>query len=390
MSKWPLLVCCILILFSSATAIGIAPAIMSITLQPGEKQTITYYAVNNGNSEIEAEAYVDTQILQNIKILDSPTFKIPPNTLKPFTISFVTPKNLPAGSYDVAVGIREVSGGTSEGLSAKVAAQSALHLENPNGALKLVFSMATTNLSVPGMPAYFYIKAENPMDAAIGPVQGNLVVSDSNGKEVYRTDLQTITSVQPKNSARVTATWSKTEMGRYTAVATFNYAGQTDSASAAVQVGKPSVEVLGINVTQQSGFATILTTVSNKWAEPMQVHAEVIGYYKGTLVGSGTSNTVKLEPGQSTELKTVVDIKTWKIEDLDFDVIVFFDGHTTQQSITAEGYFPEQYQGLPMGAAIGSKLNLEFKPTYLIAILLIIIAFILYKFYNEEDRKFGR
>lgn len=388
--SWPLLVFCMLMLFSSATAIGIAPATMSITLQPGAKQTITYYAVNNGNAEVEAEAYIEAQFLQNIKILESPKFKIPPNTLKSFTINFVTPKNLPKGSYDIAVGIREISGGTSEGLAAKVAAQSLLHLDNPNGIPKLMFSIATTNLSVAGTPAYFYIKAENGMDAAIGPVQGSLVISDSKGKEVYRTDLQTISSIQPKSSARISAAWEKTAIGRYNAVANFNYAGQTDFINTTLQVGKPSIEILGINVTQQNSFATVLTTVKSKWVEPMQVHSEVMGYYKGTFVGSGTSNVVKLEPNQLMQLKTIVDIKTWQVEDLDFDVIVFFDGHTTQQSVTAEGYFSEQYQGLPMGAAISSELGFEFKPTYLIAVLLIVIAFILYRFYNEEDRRFGR
>lgn len=384
---WPVFALLLLFLFSSVTAVGIAPASMTITLQPGVQQSLTYYAVNNGNSEIEVEAYVEAAFLQNVKILDSPKFKVPQNSLKPFTVTFVTPKSLPAGNYDVYVGVRETVSSIAEGLSAKVAAQSILHLENPSGSVRLVISMVAANLSAAGMPAYFYIKAENPTPSAIGPVNTELVVSDSNNNEIYKTPLQTIPEIQPGSSARITGAWSNTKIGRYTATATLNYAGQADSASVGIQVGRQSVEILKINVTQQNNLAIIMVDVRNKWAEPMNVFAEAMGYYKGSLVGTGSSDTVRLAPEGSATLKIIVDIKNWRVEDLDFDVIVFFEGHTTQQSVTAEGYFPEQYQGIPMGAVIGTIINLKTKSTYIIAVLLVIIAIILYRMYKDEGKK---
>ena len=387
---WPLAVFFLLALFSSVTAVGIAPASMTLTLQPGTQQSLTYYAYTSGDREVEVEAYVEATILQNVKILQSPKFTVPPNgVLKPFTVTFTTPRNLPAGNYDVYVGVREATNSVAEGLTARVASQSVLHIENPNGSARLVMSMAAANISMAGQPAYFYIKAENPTPSAIGPVSGELVISNSGNNEVYRTPLQSISKIQPGGSARITGTWSGTKVGRYTAVATVNYAGQTDSAAAEMQVGRQSVEILRINVTQKENIVLISTEVKNTWAEPMNVSAEVMGYYKGDLIGQGTSSTVKLAPEETAVLDTSVDIKEWRAEELDFDVLVLYDGHTTQQSVTAEGYFPEQYQAPPLGAFLGSKADLKTKSAYIIAVLLIIIVLILYRIYTE-DRRFGR
>jgi len=392
---WPLLVFAFLVVFSPAWAIGIAPASKSIELQPGESQSITYYAKNDGPEDMEVEAYIGSSIFQDVKI-EPRRFIVPANTVQsemPFTITFTTPKSLPAGDYDVPVGLIETGSSiTGSGLSSMLAVESMLHAKNPFGAIVLKVSMLTNNVSVPGQPAYFYVRVENTLDYNIGPVTGKLTITDYQNREVYSTPLAAIKTIQSKNSTRITGTWGRTSAGRFTAVAELDYADGTSSASTAIQIGRPAVEVISINITQEGNIAVIATRVHNLWTAPVSVSTEMRSYYKETLVAAGESETAEVAPNDTGEMKIYADIKNRKSSDLDFDIFLIYEGQVTQQRVSSEGYFRETYQGPPLGSAIGTKLTLNIKPTYVISIILIIAALVLFRLYMDEGRRgrYGR
>jgi len=385
---WPLIIASLFML-SSAVAVGIAPATISTTIKIGEPQQLTFYAVNNGAKEIEVEAYADGDLSQYITFSEK-RFKVQPGVLRPFTVTINVPANISAGRFAAAIGVFEVTSAVSEsGLSAKVAAQSTLTIENPNGSIILKLSISAANVTMSGQPAYFYIKLENPTPYPVGPVQGQLLILDSGHNEIDSSTLTVVERVGPNNATQMTGVWSDTVRGKFVALVNITYAGQSSAASADFQVGKPLVEILSVNVTQNHNRATILIKVQSRWPESMPVSAEVRSYYKGVLVGTAKSNSIMLDPDSQGILSATLDLMDWNLADLDFDVLVFYSGYMTQQKVTAEGYVQEYYAGPPLGSAVGTKSSLNIKPTYIAAVLLIIMAFILLSFYRREG-KYGR
>jgi len=326
-----LLTALILLSFSSAKAIGIAPATADLILEDNSTYKLTFYVYNSEKETIIAQTHATGELAQYV-FIDEDELTIAPGELAPFHAYISLPEELPAGTYTLYIG---ASGKISEveGISAEAYVDSEVTVTKLYGQSELRLEVNANNVPAPGKPAKIILLISNPSSKDIDAF-GEVKITDVFNKQVSYIPIDSI-HVSAQSSLQISESWDTEEVlpGIYTLTAIVNYGAELATNSTQIQVGKPRVSLLNVTVAQKKESAQFISEVQNDWNGLLNgVKATVEVMEDGEVISSGSSEEIDLSAGQRTSLIAEVNT-TYNPNKQTAKVTVFFNGMSTSKII---------------------------------------------------------
>ena len=293
-----------LLLLPCVSAIGIAPAEQDIELdkEPGT-QTLTFYAVNTGDKTITVELYAEGAFSEYVGFSEE-ELTIEPGETVPFDVLLELPEELPAGIHSLDIGLIEKIIESSAGVTAIPSVESRLNINNPYGSSYLIANLSANNISTTSELVEFIVILKNPTTVDIIGITGNIKVRDASDSVVKTLHLNKI-DISASNTTQLTAPWdaSGTPVGVYKAIATLLYDGESTQADAYFKIGKPSVEIVSVDINMIGDTTKFTIEVKNKWNQYVTgVYASLTILEHDEPIEELKSSAISIPPNQIGEL----------------------------------------------------------------------------------------
>lgn len=271
----------LLVISSSASALGVVPSSKEIMFEPGAVQAVELMVKNNEHKGFKAAVYVEGELADYIEVEESLIELSASEDSKIITLHIQMPQAFEQqGLIGSRVVIREVAekGPEGTGVVAQVAVASKLTLRVPYSGKYAEIRLLAPEF-VRGAESNFAVEVHNHGDEDIEEAQAYIDIYGPLNNKLF-TLAGEKSRVEAKEKSLLIVKWvPQVSNGPYKAVATVMYDGKSAIDELGFQIGEPQIIIDSVSVTDFTlgGIAKFDILVSSNWGVPIE---DVYGWVK--------------------------------------------------------------------------------------------------------------
>ncbi len=399
----------ILALIGRATAIGISPGRTTVNFEPSMNKVVSYTIVNTEKKAMTVVMYARGELKDYIKLsVQSTTFAEGEET-KSFTYTINLPENIGTPGLHqaeiVAVEVPQESAIKTEngqqiivvdsptlGTRLAVISQLNVYVLNPGKYLTAGLDIITQEDET----VKFLVPLTSQGKLGIGQATATIDIYTSLNEKVatLTTNTQAIES-QERKELYTEWDWKKANMnaGKYRAVATITYDGQTAYSDKNFEVGNKNLEIESININnfKLGEIAKFNILVNNQWAAPLKDVSVQIQVYneKGEVMADFASQSYQVPALSKAEVVSYWDTVGVNAGTYKGKLVIKYEDKIVEKPIeitvntnsievvgfTGKAIFPS-----------GNKLSLQNILIGIVILLVIINAIWLFMFLRKKNK----
>lgn len=313
-------------LYSSMFAIGLAPSISSLAVQPNNKYIVNYQVTGTDNFEVDIGC--DPLLKQYIQIGKTATDN---QGIKTFPLIFDFPKEIEKQGHEtVSISIKEKPDHeTSKGqqITGLTVVEGRIYVDIPYSGLYAEMSAQAYNANK-GSEVEFAVTMKN---------FGQVDIADSNVKiDIYKDDAKIKTLESEKVSIPIGSahefimylTTDDLKPGIYSAKITGNYDSKKREIDTTFKIGTLDILMTGftkeIYVNETNEF---FIQIESLWNNPIEkVFADITISKDSKMIKKLQTPNYDLRPWDSQKIITYIDTQGWALGQYDIEVKLNFEG----------------------------------------------------------------
>ena len=323
---------------SMSSAIGVTPARTTMGFAPGMSKTVSFSIINSEHKDMQLAIFVQGELNQSVQIGENQLSMSSTDDSKQLNYTITLPSSLSPGQHTADIVVLELpqrAAGTGAFVGSAVAVVTQLVVNVPYPGK---YASADLNIipDAAGGDTTFVIPVVNLGKLDLANVQANIDIFDSSGKKVDSFNTADVAIQSGQRSDIVTKWHSNAPPGKYKAVATLVYDGNTLSLEREFDLGSAALKVVGIDVNnfKLGDIAKLDMKVDNSWSEP------VLGVYTQTQVFDSSnqvmadfkSPTYDLKPESNTTMTSYWDTSGVGVGTYQTKLSLIYGDRSTQQN----------------------------------------------------------
>ena len=329
-----------LIVTTSVHALGVSPGRKTLFFEPGLEGTYDFTVLNSENKDMKLLIYVEGELSEYVFLTETLADMSSSDSSKQFEYRIKLPQNLEPGTRESNIVIREVPReqaieGTFVGASTAVVTQLRIEVPYPGKYAKVDLKTSEVEEGI-----LFLMAVNNFGTQDIVNVRAVVDIYGMNNEKVATIESGS-KSINSKGREEITALWETKDFnsGKYYAIATVTYDGETTTVEKAFSIGEMLIEILDINVKdfKLGGIAKFNILIENKWSELVEnVFAEFIIYDQvGDEIIRFKSASEDIQANSKEELVAFWDTEGIKEGVYDSTLLVHYNDKVTEKELRA-------------------------------------------------------
>ncbi|MBU0456913.1 MAG: hypothetical protein ABH824_03010 [Nanoarchaeota archaeon] len=382
-----------LLIISSITAIGIAPAVIKVDYSPGITNTFTFFIVQiNGNVKLEAYGDLASEITlsKDILITEGSTNEVEIT----YTIGNLTPGK--HSLYLKATEIPKEEYGKKSTISALGAIVGRIETYVPYPDKYAAISLEYEPKVKLGDKAYFTVTLENQGSITIDKASGQVKIMDLKENELVSVPLTEVFGISKQNKNKLYAEWNTegTTPGKYKIKAIVDYDGNITGISGFnIWIGDINLEVLNMTPIEfpKNQISSVNLLVKNVWNEGILFYADLlIKDVDGKILKKTTSQTLSISQWRTENVNIFVDTNGLELGDYDAEVILHYSEKEARKSFKIKIIEPpkETKKDEVVQEPKSSISSTTLIYTTIILVALVVIIYLYYKRKGDDDEEF--
>ncbi len=391
-----------LLFMPAAEAIRLTPAKYEIGYAPNSTDAKTFY-VDFKDTGQAGKMRIDTYGgLASSVNLSEQEFTLAPNEVRLITVAYTQADALPPGTHSLYVRATEVidrkygQDQATVGAVAAVTGRIVTHIPYPHKYLEITTFELPIKAAV-GSTVFFKTTVINRGSETVDKVIGNVVITDTQGKQITTVPLTEASGISPGSEAPLFAEWNTqgATPGQYHLKPVLKYDGDVELAYQEhyLLIGDKDVDIVALSPQKiPAGKITKGTaTVKSIWNDKISFYVELsMKDAAGNVLSKTTSQNAAVDSWQSKEVELFLDATNIKEGTYTAEIVAFFEGLQKKKSFALE------VQGEQAGGAESvtelqeepkseKPFSLGILPIVFIALLVLVIVFIGYRIARRNE-----
>ena len=303
------------LLSPAASALGVTPGRTTIEFAPNSEHELSFDIINDQHKDVKVMIGIEGDAKDASMLLKERIIALKPDEeRKKISYKLKMPKEFETpGTKEIRISITEMPDEKSDQpvtVGAMVGVITQVRIKVPEQGKYLQIEGIEVSEGQAGEYTTFLVPVNNLGTENINKVKANITILGPTNEPIATVETQE-ESLGPMKRAMLKAVWpANVNPGKYFAVAYVAYDEKTARAEKIFNVGKATIEILGIDTKnfQLGGIAKMDVSLKSNWNEKLDVFGQLlIKSLDMDVIGDVKTSTEELEPGREKVLSAYWD-----------------------------------------------------------------------------------